>query len=101
MSSDTFASAIHFFVSPHGRGWHVAIDRATPVAFLDRESAIKAALQGAASICERFQTRTSVKIQDEHGWRVLRSFCALRTARAGGKIDSVESRGTPCPPRTS
>ena len=75
MSSDPIASVIHFFVSPHGRGWHVAIDRESPVSFIDRDSAIKAALQGAAKICEQFQTRTSVKIQDEHGWRVLRSFC--------------------------
>jgi hypothetical protein len=56
----------------------VAVDDQPPVRFIDRESAIEAALDGARKIWEDFRQGTAVQIQDDGAgaWRVLRTFGA-------------------------
>jgi hypothetical protein len=77
MSVQSISERIYFFVTRHGPEWNVAVDDQTPVRFIDRESAIEAALNGARKIWEDFRQGTGVQIQDGVGaWRVLRTFGA-------------------------
>jgi hypothetical protein len=76
MSLDALTSPLYFFITPQGRAWQVSVDQQPPIQFRDRESAVEAALTGARRMWEEFRQRSGVRIQDEHGWRVLRTFGA-------------------------
>jgi hypothetical protein len=77
MSVQSISERIYFFVTRQGPEWNVAVDDQTPVRFIDRESAIEAALNGARKIWEDFRQGTGVQIEDAGGaWRVLRTFGA-------------------------
>ena len=74
MGADSSLARMYFFVTPHGRDWQVSVEHQTPISFVDRESAVEAAITGASRIWEDFRQHTGVRIQDHHGWRVMRTF---------------------------